>query len=70
MSFMHVPRYYKYYSLFCVVRCVKVARKGLFFIQQHRNEQVQALVSDHSISVVLDLCFISECTIIIFIPFR
>ena len=58
------------YSVFCIVRCVKVECKGLFFIQQHSNEQVQALVSDHSTSVVLDLCFISECTIIIFIPFR
>ena len=50
------------YSVPCIVHCVEVACKGLFFIQQHNNEQVQALVSDHSTTVVLDLCFISECT--------
>ena len=52
---------------------VKVAYKRLFRMQQHSKEQhskiqVQALVSYHS-QHCLDLCFILECIIIIFVPF-
>ena len=59
------------YSVFCIAPCIEVACEGLFFIHQHSNEQgqaLQALISDHS-HIILDLCFISECTIIILILF-
>ena len=55
------------YSVFSIVPCVEVSCKGLFLMQQHSKEQVQALVFNHS-QHCLDLCFILEC-IIIFVPF-
>ena len=38
------------YSVSCIVHCVEIACKDLFFIQQHSNKQsqaLQALVSGH-----------------------
>ena len=52
------------HSVFCIVSCLEVACKGLFLIQKHSEEQ--ALVFNTP-TIVLDICFISECTIIIFI---
>ena len=55
------------HSVFCIVPCVEVACKGLFLKQKHSEGQGQALVFNHS-QHFLDICFISECIIIIFIP--
>ena len=55
------------YSIFCIVPYLEVACKGLFFIQ-HSQEQGQTLVSEITISIVLDLCFVSESIVIALIP--
>ena len=69
LTFMHISEDHKYYCHLigtrgCLVYCVEVACNGLFLIQKHSEEQVLALVF---VSIVLDIYFISECTIIIFI---
>ena len=59
------------HSVFCIVICVEVACKWPFLIPQHSTGQERAVVSDYWItkSTALDLYFIAECAIIIYIPF-
>ena len=55
------------HSVFCIVPCVEATCKGLFLMQKHSEEQGQALFCNHS-QHCFGYIFISERTIIIFIP--